>query len=125
MLSIRNRAEATFNTDIYDSKEMDTLLGRIALSGANTLRVWIWGIQNPNGFTGGLKGTGLNEAYMENVVDFLRHELRLTGTNVGSIMPLAGIRSLKRIDMTSTPKDAGKFRKKRPDVELDVSRLRH
>jgi len=63
---------ATFNTGIYKPDEMETLLTKMAAIGANTIRVWIWGVQDKTGFTGAPESCGLNEGYMKNVVDFLQ-----------------------------------------------------
>lgn len=63
---------ATFNTGVYDAEAMDATLAAMAKAGANTIRVWIWGTQKATGFTGDKDAKGLNGAYMENVVDFLR-----------------------------------------------------
>ncbi len=63
---------ATFNVGHYNSEDMAALLKEMAGHGANTIRVWAWGIQNASGFTGGRESRGLNGAYMENFVDFLR-----------------------------------------------------
>lgn len=63
---------ATFNAGIYDAGAMEETLAEMERIGANTLRVWIWGLQNTGGFTGEPAACGLNAPYMENVVDFLR-----------------------------------------------------
>lgn len=63
---------ATFNTGKYNPEASEALLAEMARLGANTIRVWAWGTQNESGFTGGLKGEGLNPAYMDNCLDFLR-----------------------------------------------------
>lgn len=63
---------ATFNVGKYEPDAMEALLAKMAAVGANTIRVWIWGIQDVSGFTGSADSCGLNGAYMENVVDFLR-----------------------------------------------------
>jgi len=63
---------ATFNVGVYDSEAMDSTLKEMARLGANTIRVWAWGVQKESGFTGGPEGRGLDGAYMENVIDFVR-----------------------------------------------------
>ncbi|HDP35026.1 MAG TPA: hypothetical protein ENN29_07960 [Candidatus Hydrogenedentes bacterium] len=63
---------AVFNVGHYNGEEMELLLSRLAATGANTIRVWAWGVQNDTGFTAAPDGEGLNPAYMENFVDFLR-----------------------------------------------------
>ncbi len=63
---------ATFNVGHYDPDAMAALLAEMAETGANTIRVWAWGIQDKTGFTGTRDSRGLNAAYMENFVDFLR-----------------------------------------------------
>ena len=67
---------ATFNVGIYDPEAMETLLTEVAAAGANTLRVWAWGVQKETGFTGAPDSRGLNGAYMENFTDFLRRATR-------------------------------------------------
>lgn len=67
---------ATFNTNVYDPEEMESVLAEMAGLGANVVRVWIWGVQNEHGFTGGRESKGLNGAYMENVADFLARAAR-------------------------------------------------
>ncbi len=63
---------ATFNIGIYKPDKMETLLTEMAAVGANTIRVWIWGVQDKTGFTAAPESCGLNAAYMKNVVDFLQ-----------------------------------------------------
>ncbi len=63
---------ATFNTDVYRHDSMENVLAEMHRIGANVIRVWIWGRQGDTGFTGSKKSQGLDGAYMENVVDFLR-----------------------------------------------------
>lgn len=63
---------ATFNTNVYRHDAMEKVLEEMRRIGANVIRVWIWGRQDETGFTGSMKSLGLNGAYMENVVDFLR-----------------------------------------------------
>jgi hypothetical protein len=63
---------AAFNTGIYNPEAMEKMLSAMKALGANTLRMWIWGVQDETGFTGGPENRGLNGAYMENVADFLR-----------------------------------------------------
>lgn len=67
---------ATFNTGVYDSGKMEATLRAMAAAGANTIRVWAWGVQNATGFTGAPDSDGLNPAYMENFLDFLRRATR-------------------------------------------------
>ncbi|MCK5860934.1 MAG: DUF1080 domain-containing protein [Candidatus Hydrogenedentes bacterium] len=63
---------ATFNVGHYNPDSMEILLAAIADTGANTIRVWAWGLQDASGFTGSAKNCGLNGEYMENILDFLR-----------------------------------------------------
>lgn len=63
---------ATFNTDVYRPEAMEAVLTQMADLGANTIRVWIWGAQDEHGYTGAPSSKGLQPAYVENVVDFLR-----------------------------------------------------
>jgi len=63
---------ATFNVGTYDSEAMEATLSAMAALGANVIRVWGWGKQTESGFTAGPKARGLNGAYMDNFVDFLR-----------------------------------------------------
>jgi hypothetical protein len=63
---------AAFNTGKYDPEASEAMLAEMARLGANTIRVWAWGAQNETGFCGGLQDTGLNEAYMDHFLDFLR-----------------------------------------------------
>lgn len=65
-----------FNTGIYDADAAEAALARMAEAGANTVRVWAWGVQDETGYTGGPDSHGLNSAYMDNVVDFLRRACR-------------------------------------------------
>ena len=67
---------ATFNVGIYDPDAMEATLAAMRRVGANVIRVWAWGFQNETGFTGALSARGLNAAYMENFVDFLRRAAR-------------------------------------------------
>lgn len=67
---------ATFNTATYDPDAMEETLAEMAALGANTVRVWIWGTQDAGGFTGERDGEGINPAYVDNVVDFLRRAAR-------------------------------------------------
>ncbi len=63
---------ATFNVGVYRHDVMEKILAEMHRIGANVIRVWIWGRQGETGFTGNKKSRGLDGAYMENVVDFLR-----------------------------------------------------
>lgn len=63
---------ATFNVGTYHAEAMEKLLTEMARLGANAIRVWAWGVQNENGFCGNRAARGLNAAYMENFLDFLR-----------------------------------------------------
>lgn len=67
---------ATFNAGVYDPAKMEETLRAMAAIGANTIRVWAWGTQDASGFTGAADNEGLNPAYMENFVDFLRRSGR-------------------------------------------------
>ena len=67
---------ATFNVGVYDPAKMDATLRAMAAAGANTIRVWAWGTQNASGFTGAPDSQGLNPAYMEDFLDFLRRSGR-------------------------------------------------
>lgn len=68
---------ATFNVGVYDPAKMDATLRAMAVAGANTVRVWAWGTQDASGFTGSPDNEGLNPAYMENFMDFLRRSGRV------------------------------------------------
>ena len=67
---------ATFNVGIYDPDAMEATLAAMRRVGANVIRVWAWGFQNETGFTKDPSARGLNAAYMENFVDFLRRAAR-------------------------------------------------
>jgi len=67
---------STFNVGVYDPEALERTLAQMEAAGANCVRVWAWGKQGPDGFTGGRKSRGLNGAYMENFVDFLRRATR-------------------------------------------------
>ena len=63
---------AVFNAGLYRPEAVEEALSRMEALGANTVRVWAWGVQKEHGFTGGPKGQGLNPEYMANFIDFLR-----------------------------------------------------
>ncbi|MCP4643397.1 MAG: cellulase family glycosylhydrolase [bacterium] len=63
---------ATFNLGVYNAAQLESTLAAMKRFGANCVRVWAWGYQDETGFTGGPDSCGLNAAYMENFVDFLR-----------------------------------------------------
>jgi hypothetical protein len=74
---IRHKSHhSVFNLGIYDPEEMEEMLSGIAGLGGNVLRVWVWGVQDETGYTGTPDSRGLNGAYMENIVDFLRRATR-------------------------------------------------
>jgi hypothetical protein len=63
---------ALFNVGVYDGEAADVVLSEMAALGTNVVRVWCWGTQKASGYTGDKTARGLNDAYMENVIDFLR-----------------------------------------------------
>ncbi|HOK10432.1 MAG TPA: hypothetical protein PLT82_12360 [Candidatus Hydrogenedens sp.] len=61
-----------FNTNVYNPDEAESTLRKIAESGGNTVRLWVWGTQNEYGFLSQKEGEILNNQYMDNVIDFLQ-----------------------------------------------------
>lgn len=66
----------TFNVGTYDPDAMEKTLAEMASLGANVIRVWAWATQDATGFTGDPDSTGMNEAYLDNFVDFLSRATR-------------------------------------------------
>jgi len=70
---------ATFNAGVYDPESLENTLAAMRTAGANTVRVWAWGVQKAGGFTDA--PADLNPAYLDNFLDFLRraarHDLRV------------------------------------------------
>lgn len=63
---------ATFSVGTYDHDELDRNLAEMASVGANVIRVWAWGENvDGEGLTGDVRGSNLNQQYLENFVDFL------------------------------------------------------
>ena len=65
---------ATFNVGVYDPQAMDATLAAMTEAGANTVRIWAWGVQQAGGFTDA--ESGVNPAYMDHFIDFLRRAAR-------------------------------------------------
>ena len=64
---------STFNVGTYDSKRIDKILAEMKDLGANTIRVWLWGLNHKGGgIWGDDDSQSLNKDYMENFCDFLR-----------------------------------------------------
>lgn len=63
---------ALFNTNIYDSEEIESVLQKMSEWGANVIRVWAWGVQNEYGVFGLDEDTAINPRYLDNFIDFLR-----------------------------------------------------
>jgi hypothetical protein len=70
-------SHATLDPDVYDPQEMEAILAAMRDLGANALRLWFWtGNHRPLGFCGPQTTSGLDPAYMANVLDLLRRATR-------------------------------------------------
>lgn len=72
-LSTDTHWHSMFNTKTYDSARIESMLAALQAAGANAIRVWAWGeVTKPDGWCGLPDSRGINPAYLENFVDFLR-----------------------------------------------------
>ncbi len=72
-LSSDTHWHSVFNTNTYHSARIEAMLTALQSAGANAIRVWAWGeVAKPDGWCGLPDSRGLNPAYLENFVDFLR-----------------------------------------------------